>query len=60
MTWIQHERDWASRAISSGRQLNAGRMLPMLPAGVGGNGKNGHSGNGHAHGAPGAHADHGH
>jgi formate dehydrogenase major subunit len=68
MTWIQHERDWASRAVSAGRQLNVGRMLPMLPAGVSGNGKNGHSGNGHAgnghagHGHAGAdaHADHSH
>ena len=58
MTWIQHERDWASRAQSAGRQLDAGRMLPMLPAGVSGNGKNGHSGNGHA--GNGAHADHSH
>jgi len=58
MTWIQHERDWASRAASAGRQLNPGRMLPMLPAGVSGNGKNGNSGNGHA--GDGAHADHSH
>ena len=58
MTWIQHERDWASRAIGAGRQIDAGRMLPMLPAGVAGNGKNGHSGNGH--GGNGSHADHGH
>jgi NADPH-dependent glutamate synthase beta subunit-like oxidoreductase/formate hydrogenlyase subunit 6/NADH:ubiquinone oxidoreductase subunit I/ferredoxin len=58
MTWIQHERDWASRAAIAGRQLNPGRMLPMLPAGVSGNGKNGNSGNGHA--GNGAHADHSH
>jgi formate dehydrogenase major subunit len=58
MTWIQHERDWASRAASAGRQLNAGRMLPMLPAGISGNGKNGHSGNGHA--GHDGHADHSH
>ncbi|MEP7360269.1 MAG: FAD-dependent oxidoreductase [Chloroflexota bacterium] len=56
MTWVRHERDWASRAESMGRRIDAGRMLPMLPAGVSGNGHangNGHSGNG-------AHADHNH
>ncbi|MEA2678171.1 MAG: hypothetical protein QOJ81_2312 [Chloroflexota bacterium] len=58
MTWIQHERDWASRAVSAGRQINPGRMLPMLPAGVSGNGKNGQSGNGHS--GNGSHADHSH
>jgi ferredoxin len=59
MTWVRHERDWAARAMSAGRQIDAGRMLPMLPAGVSGNAKNGHSGNGHAgNGAHAAHADH--
>ena len=56
MTWVRHERDWAARAESMGRRIEAGRMLPMLPAGVSGNGHtngNGHSGNG-------AHADHSH
>jgi formate hydrogenlyase subunit 6/NADH:ubiquinone oxidoreductase subunit I len=55
MTWVRHERDWAARAKSAGRQIDAGRMLPMLPAGVAGNGHagNGQSGNGH-------HADHSH
>jgi formate hydrogenlyase subunit 6/NADH:ubiquinone oxidoreductase subunit I len=56
MTWVRHERDWATRAAASGRMIDAGRMLPMLPAGVAGNGHangNGHSGNG-------AHSDHSH
>ena len=54
ISWVRNERDWLERATVAGRWLDAGRMLPMLPAGVAGNG---HSGNGHeAH----AHAGNGH
>ncbi|HJW83727.1 MAG TPA: hypothetical protein VJ754_05420, partial [Anaerolineae bacterium] len=54
ISWVRNERDWAERATVAGRRIDAGRMLPMLPAGVAGNG---HSGNGHeAH----AHAGNGH
>ena len=60
MTWVRHERDWASRAASAGRRIDAGRMLPMLPAGVAGNGHagNGHAGNGHAGNGPGGNGAH--
>jgi formate dehydrogenase major subunit len=54
ISWVRNERDWLERATVAGRRLDAGRMLPMLPAGVAGNG---HGGNGHAaH----AHAGNGH
>ena len=43
---IRRERDWLARAEESGRRLDAGRQLPMLPAGIAGNG---HAGNGHSH-----------
>ena len=60
MTWVRHERDWATRAAATGRRIDAGRILPMLPAGVTGNGHatNGHAGNG-AHAGNGS-ADHSH
>ena len=48
MTWIRKERDWLERAQAQGRNLDAGRFLPMLPASVAGNGHA--SGNGHVHG----------
>ena len=56
ISFIQRERDWAVRATDQGRVLDAGRMLPMLPASVAGNG---HSANGHSdsgHGGNGQHA----
>lgn len=55
VTYIQRERDWASRAAAEGRLIDTSRMLPMLPAAIagvpsGGNG-NGHPGHGgHDHG----------
>jgi NADPH-dependent glutamate synthase beta subunit-like oxidoreductase/formate hydrogenlyase subunit 6/NADH:ubiquinone oxidoreductase subunit I/ferredoxin len=55
ITWIRKERDWLERAQEQGRMVDAGRLLPMLPANSGGNG----TGNGHGH----SHADgigHGH
>jgi formate dehydrogenase major subunit len=57
MTWIRKERDWLERAKQSGRMLETGRMLPVLPANVAGNGHagNGHGGNGHTHPADGSH-----
>lgn len=60
MTWVRHERDWAARATAAGRRIEAGRILPMLPAGVAGNGHatNRHAGNG-AHAGNGS-ADHSH
>ena len=66
---VKKERDWLDRARQSGRLIDPGRTLPMLPAGVGTNGNsgNGHSGNGHAGNghaddshAGHAHAAHGH
>ena len=64
MTYIRREADWATRAAAEGRLIDAGRMLPVLPATVTGiatgNG-NGHGpgGNGHAHGGGGSsHAHH--
>ncbi|CAN5735553.1 hypothetical protein BH23CHL7_BH23CHL7_03120 [soil metagenome] len=52
-TIIHQERDWLMRAQEKGRSLPHGRLLPMLPPGVGGNGNGeGHAhanGNGHAH-----------
>jgi formate dehydrogenase major subunit len=55
LTYVRRERDWAERAQAAGRELPAGRMLPMLPANLtNGHGADGHghgaSGNGHAHG----------
>jgi len=57
MSYVRRERDWLERAQASGRQLDPGRLLPMLPAGVPTNGNgdghrhdgNGHAGGGHAH-----------
>jgi formate dehydrogenase major subunit len=56
ITYVRKERDWLERAQAQGRQLDSGRLLPMLPAGVAGNGHahNGNSADGHAH------AGHGH
>ncbi|CAN5213540.1 hypothetical protein BH24CHL7_BH24CHL7_01640 [soil metagenome] len=56
ITYVRKERDWLERAQAQGRQLDSGRLLPMLPAGVAGNGhaRNGNSADGHAH------AGHGH
>jgi hypothetical protein len=56
VTYIQRERDWASRAAAAGRQIDVARMLPVLPpamAGIPANGGNGHDGHGHDHGANG-------
>jgi NADPH-dependent glutamate synthase beta subunit-like oxidoreductase/formate hydrogenlyase subunit 6/NADH:ubiquinone oxidoreductase subunit I/ferredoxin len=53
ITYVQRERDWLARAEAQGRSIAAGRVLPMLPPGVGGNGHgagNGYTaGNGHVH-----------
>jgi ferredoxin len=63
VTYIRREADWATRAAAEGRLIDAGRMLPVLPATVTGiatgNG-NGHGpgGNGHAHGGGSSHAHH--
>jgi formate dehydrogenase major subunit len=57
ISWVRKERDWLDRATAAGRRVDAGRMLPMLPAGVAGNG---HGGNGHvarAHGGNGHQPD---
>jgi formate dehydrogenase major subunit len=53
VTYIRREADWATRAAAEGRLIDAGRLLPVLPATTrglpGGNGQgNGHEGNGHA------------
>jgi NADPH-dependent glutamate synthase beta subunit-like oxidoreductase/formate hydrogenlyase subunit 6/NADH:ubiquinone oxidoreductase subunit I/ferredoxin len=54
VSFVRKERDWLERAQTQGRRLDSGRLLPMLPPGVGGNGHvagNGHvGGNGHATG----------
>ncbi len=44
--YLRRERDGLTRAVESGREVPAGRLLPVLPASVGGNGH----GNGHGHG----------
>jgi formate dehydrogenase major subunit len=51
MSYVRRERDWLERAQASGRTLDAGRSLPVLPSGLGGNDHgNGHgNGSGHAH-----------
>jgi len=51
MSYVRRERDWLERAQASGRTLDAGRSLPVLPSGLGGNGRgDGHrNGGGHAH-----------
>ena len=64
VTYVQRERDWLPRALAAGREIHAGRLLPVLPARTGGNGRgngrgradgngraggNGHAGNGHVH-----------
>ncbi|HEY7023742.1 MAG TPA: FAD-dependent oxidoreductase [Candidatus Limnocylindrales bacterium] len=53
ISFIRRERDWAVRASENGRLLDAGRMLPVLPANVAGNG---HSNGNGAHGGNGQHA----
>jgi ferredoxin len=63
VTYIRRERDWAERAIAGGRLIEAGRLLPMLPASIArGNGNgNGHGpgdGHGHDHGSAGGAAAH--
>ncbi|MFI5262010.1 MAG: FAD-dependent oxidoreductase [Candidatus Limnocylindrales bacterium] len=53
MTYVQHERDWLTRAPAAGRGSVAGRQLPVLPPHVlTGSQGNGHGGptDGHAHG----------
>jgi hypothetical protein len=66
VTYIRREADWATRAAAEGRLIDAGRLLPVLPATTQGlSAGNGHgNGNGHAalgsghdgHGAGGGHA----
>jgi ferredoxin len=69
VTYIRREADWATRAAAEGRLIDAGRLLPVLPATVGGvptRGGNGHDGNGHGgllgdgHGHGGAGGGHAH
>ena len=50
VTYIQRERDWLARAQAAGRPLDAGRLLPVLPASVRGNGHGNGLGNGQGHG----------
>ncbi len=57
VTYIRRERDWLDRAIAAGRVIDAGKMLPVLPASVAGRGPQGRDGGGsNGHGT----ADHGH
>jgi ferredoxin len=66
VTYIRREADWATRAAAEGRFIDAGRLLPVLPANAGGvataggngHGGNGHGGNGHGSNGHGGH-DHG-
>jgi formate dehydrogenase major subunit len=68
LTYVRRERDWLERVQASGRPLDPGRMLPMLPAGLqgsngnghGGNGRSGGNGHGPAGGDHGGHAGHAH
>jgi len=66
VTYVRRERGWVDRAAAEGRIIDAGRLLPVLPAtvtGVPGGGSNGHDGhaNGHGHGhAGGAGTGHAH
>jgi NADPH-dependent glutamate synthase beta subunit-like oxidoreductase/formate hydrogenlyase subunit 6/NADH:ubiquinone oxidoreductase subunit I/ferredoxin len=59
VTYVRRERDWLARAEASGRKLDAGRLLPMLPPSIangGGNGRHdGHSGAHTGDGHGGAH-----
>jgi NADPH-dependent glutamate synthase beta subunit-like oxidoreductase/formate hydrogenlyase subunit 6/NADH:ubiquinone oxidoreductase subunit I/ferredoxin len=61
MTYVRRERDWAERAVASGRDIRP-RMLPVLPASIaGGNGQgsgNG-TGSGNGHGTRHAPPSHG-
>jgi ferredoxin len=56
LTYVRRERDWLERVQASGRPIDPGRMLPMLPAGVQAANGNGHSANGHASGDGHGHA----
>jgi len=55
MSYVRRERDWLERAQASGRRLDPGRLLPLLPSGVSSDG----DGNGHRHDGDG-HAGGGH
>jgi NADPH-dependent glutamate synthase beta subunit-like oxidoreductase/formate hydrogenlyase subunit 6/NADH:ubiquinone oxidoreductase subunit I/ferredoxin len=57
ITYVERERDWLERAQASGRRLDQGRLLPVLPARVAGNG--GPGGNGHGDGHRTGGHDHG-
>jgi len=48
ITYVQRERDWLTRAQASGRAVDAGRLLPVLPASVAGNGHGNGLRDGHA------------
>jgi ferredoxin len=48
MTYVRRERDWAQRALASGRDIRP-RMLPVLPASIAGGGGKG-NGTGHGDG----------
>jgi NADPH-dependent glutamate synthase beta subunit-like oxidoreductase/formate hydrogenlyase subunit 6/NADH:ubiquinone oxidoreductase subunit I/ferredoxin len=49
MSYVRRERDWLERAQASGRTLDPGRSLPVLPSGLGGNGRGNGRGNGSGH-----------
>ena len=59
MTYVRRERDWAQRALASGRDIRP-RMLPVLPASIAGGGGKGNGtghGNGPGHGNGTGHGD---
>jgi formate hydrogenlyase subunit 6/NADH:ubiquinone oxidoreductase subunit I len=49
ITYVRRERDWLARAEASGRRLDAGRLLPMLPPSIA-NGRGNGRADGHSHG----------
>jgi hypothetical protein len=52
VSYVRRERDWLSRAQASGRDVPAGRLLPMLPPGAAAAAPT----NGHAAGGGSSHA----
>ncbi len=57
VTYIQKERDWATRAAAEGRIVNPGRLLPMLPPSIAARGPAGSAGGAHDHGNGHDHGD---